>query len=71
MNMPNNLPIIAGRFTFVEQIWLLYQYHARIFHALEAFPPMSQRVISPLIPSLRLSKGWRPVLLTERVGALL
>ncbi|MDQ0899300.1 hypothetical protein QFZ80_003128 [Paenibacillus sp. V4I7] len=38
---------------------------------LAIFTPMSQRVKRPFIPSSHLSKGWRAVFLTERVGALL
>lgn len=38
---------------------------------LAIFTPMSQRVKRPFIPSSHLSKGWRSVFLTERVGALL
>jgi len=38
---------------------------------LEAFPPMSQRVNCPIIPSSCLSKGWRPVMLTWWVSALM
>ena len=47
-------------------------FTARILHAaLGGFHSHVSTGQSPLIPSSHLSKGWRPVFLTERVSALL
>src|SRR4051812_16860489 len=50
----------------------IFPYIACILHAAPGGCPSHVSTgLSPIIPSLCLSKGWRPVLLTEWVSALL